>query len=702
MFHSINKQINVTSGASLGAAVLVMTLVGVFLSSSLLSSTSKALNEYSTEIISESLKRIRSDIKDVETIVSDTVRIAKDMATTQEFLYQAQLTDVVNRNHVSDYVRTVLADNSRILGSYIAWEPNAIDGRDATHLNDSGHSDGNGQFGPYWTRSASGELGVRPVNFASAYDRTPDDRGVMRGEWYMCTFESRSACVSNPAVWDVQGKPTLMTSITAPIESNGKFKGIAGADLSVAFIQQLTETINSTIYQGRGHMRVLSFYGSVVADTKRPGVVGEHLADEQWKSIEKAVKAGREMVDVRDNHIALLLPLTFEGVKNPWAVQYILPNDIAMQKSDELNGQLDGRFKRNLFLQLLSGALIAIAGFVLVFITAKQISSPVRKASQLVTELSESEGDLTKRINIRIDNEVGTLSKGLNSFLSKTHEIVKDTCDSLGVLRNSAQQNAALSHETKESVVKQEQEIQEVTSAVTEMSKATMEIAQNCTDTAQSAESALEKVKDCALGLNTTVESLQALAENMQKASEQVDELESATQGISGIVGVISDISEQTNLLALNAAIEAARAGEQGRGFAVVADEVRNLANRTNQSTAEINSLIDTLAKNSALAVKSMRSGAELCSENAERASNSQTQLQEVVSTTEHISDASISIATAVEQQNSVATEISRNINNINDSVHSVAEIADKTSAESSRINEVTDVLREKLNQFKY
>lgn len=702
MFHSINKQINVTSGASLGAAILVMTLVGVVLSTTLLSSTSNSLNRYSTEIISESLKRIKSDIKDVESIVSDTVRIAKDMATTQTFMYQSGLSNQLKRDDVSEYVRTVLAENSRVLGSYIVWEPNAIDGQDASHQNAGGHSDGNGQFGPYWTRAANGDLGVRPVNFASAYDRSTDNRGVMRGEWYQCSMTERAPCVSNPAVWDVQGKPTLMTSITAPVISNGQFKGIAGADLSVAFIQRLTERINGEIYQGQGHMRVVSFYGSVVADTKSPELVGKPLADAEWQDIKATVKSGNEKVEVGSEFISLMLPLTFEGVKNPWAIQYVLNNAVAMQKAEELNSQLEGRFKLNLFLQLLSGAIIGILGFCMVFITARRIASPVRKASELVTELSESDGDLTKRIDLRINNEVGTLAKGLNSFLSKTHEIIKDTCDSLGILRNSADQNAILSHDTRESVSKQEHELEEVTSAITEMSNATTEIAKNCTDTAYSAESALERVKHCAEGLNVTVRSLNSLTQNMQKASEQVDELESATQGISGIVGVISDISEQTNLLALNAAIEAARAGEQGRGFAVVADEVRNLATRTNQSTLEINNLIETLAKNSASAVQSMREGASLCSENAQRASESQKELQDVVATTEHISDSSIAIAAAVEQQNAVASEISRNINNINDAVHEVAVIADKTSEESNRIKEVTDVLELKLNQFKY
>lgn len=703
MFHSINKQINVTSGASVGAAVVVMILVGIMLSNSLFSKTSESLRSYTQEIIGESLKKIKSDIQEVETVVSDAVRIAKDMATFQEYLGTSGLISTVSRQQISEYAHYVLANNQGIAGTYITWEANVFDNNDAAFINGGQHSDHNGQFGPYWTRAENGELGVRPVDFDYAYaGTTPNDRGVRPGDWYLCAYDSRRECVTDPAFWNVQGKPTLMTSATAPILRDGKFVGLAGADLSVSFIQQLTVNINNNIYSGAGQMRVLSYFGSVVSDTKNAELVGKPLPDSEWQEIAETVQSGRELIDVGEQTITIVLPLKFSHVSNPWAVELLLPTNIAMRDANELNNELQSSFASNLFLQLIAGALVGVVGFAFVFITAKQISSPVRKASQLVTELSESDGDLTKRINIRIDNEVGTLSRGLNSFLTKTHEIVKDTCDSLTQLRQSAEVNAELSGKTMESVDKQEHDLAEVTSAINEMTSATAEIARNCTDTAQSAQHAFSTVKECAGSLNEAVTSLQKLNNDMERASGQVDELESATQGISGIVGVISDISEQTNLLALNAAIEAARAGEQGRGFAVVADEVRNLATRTNESTTEINNLIDTLAKNSSLAVKAMRNGADLCSENMERTARSQEQLNDVVTTTEHINDAAMTIAAAVEQQNAVAIEVSRNVNSINDAIHDVNEIAHKTNDESTSIQAVTNVLQSKLNQFKY
>ena len=703
MFSSINKQISVTSGACLGAAVAVMILVGVLLSRSLFTDTSASLENYSREMISQSLKRIKSDIRQLETVISDTVRIAKDMAATQEYWLNTGLMESISREQVSFYARYMLIQNDRLLGTYITWEPNVIDGNDRSFINIGGHSDYNGQFGPYWTRASSGTLDVKPVEFDSAYGgTTPNARGVRPGEWFLCTQETMAPCVSDPAAWNVQGKMTLMTSITAPVVKDGQFIGLAGGDISMASFQKLVQQVNESIYQGAGHMQVLSYHGSIVADTLNPDQLGKPLADEKWRKLEDGVKAGKEVINFKQDMIEIVLPLRFNHVSHPWAITLQLPVEVAMREAEQMNADMADSFSNNLFIQLVAGVLVAVIGYLVVLYSANKVSSPVRKASRLVTELSESEGDLTRRINLNIKNEVGTLASGLNSFLAKTHDIVKDTCASLDQLRESASTNTEFSTKTSESVGNQELQLEQVSSAVMEMTSASAEVARHCSDTAQSAESALGMVKDCFRDLDEAVTSLKELSANMQQASVQVDELESATQGISGIVGVITAISEQTNLLALNAAIEAARAGEQGRGFAVVADEVRNLATRTNESTTEINQLIETLTRNSGSAVMAMRKGAQLCEENVTRASSSQQQLKTVVTTTESISGASMTIATAVEEQNAVASEISRNINNIKNDVHQVKEIAVATNDESVKIRDVANQLEVKLNKFKY
>lgn len=702
-FKSIKKQINVATGISLGAAITVMIIVGTLSGQSLYKDTSETLVTYSENIIGTSLKRIAGDVQVVNQIISDTVRIAKDMASSQEFLIDSGMMERVSREEMSEYVRHILSSNQRLLGAYITWEKNAIDGADAQNINRDGHSDNNGQFGPYWTRSATGTLGIRPVGFEAAYNGTqPNARGVRPGEWFLCTFESNLPCVSDPAVWDVQGKPTLMTSITAPVIRDSRFVGLAGADISMAFIQDLSENINEDIYQGAGQLRVISYYGSIVADTRDSTNVGSPLEDKEWEKIKATVQNAQELVQIEQTNIRILLPMSFDSVENPWAVELVLPTVVAMAEANRLNTQLSDSFSSNLLVQLFSGLLVGVGGFAMVFIIAKQIAQPVRKATSLVTELSESDGDLTKRIDMKLDNEIGTLANGLNSFLAKTHEIVKDTCNSVKQLRSAAETSANLSDMTNNSVTRQESELEEVTRAVSEMSKASSEVANNCSDTANSAESALDMVRACASELNATVDNLHHLTENMRNAAENVDHLESATQGISGIIEVIKGISEQTNLLALNAAIEAARAGEQGRGFAVVADEVRNLATRTKESTVEINELIETLISNSSKAVGAMREGTELCEQNMTRANESRKQLEQVVETTQLISEASMTIASAVEEQNVVANEISRNVTNINEAVHQVADYASESNKQSHQIEQVANDIESKLNQFKY
>lgn len=280
--------------------------------------------------------------------------------------------------------------------------------------------------------------------------------------------------------------------------------------------------------------------------------------------------------------------------------------------------------------------------------------------------------------------------------------MVTETSESVLRLTDVAKRSCRLSMQTEESVNSQKSELSQVSSAVYQMSQASAEVARNCADTANSAKDAHSKVQICAQELNETVQSLQGLTQHMREAAGNMDELEVATQSISGILDVIKGISEQTNLLALNAAIEAARAGEQGRGFAVVADEVRSLASRTQESTEQINNLMQSLVTSAALSVKTMREGTKTCEDNVHRAIASQEQLNEIVTSTQSISGASITIASAVEQQNAVADEISRNVTNINDAVNLIADYATQAKQESAAVDETVIDIQNKLNQFKY
>ncbi|XOV78125.1 MAG: methyl-accepting chemotaxis protein [Aestuariibacter sp.] len=702
-FRSIKKQINVASGISLGAAITVMVVVGVVFGNNLYRNASETTSEYAEQLIGESLKRVASDLNVVEQTISDAVRITQDMASNQIYLLESGKMAQFSRDDTSDYVRHMLASNSNLLGAYITWEKNRIDSDTNYTAENISHSTSDGQFAPYWTRAANGTLDVRPASMASAYNgTTPNARGVRGGEWYLCSAENLKSCVSDPAVWDVQGKPTLMTSITSPIVWQNNLVGLAGVDLSMSFIQQLIEKVNKNIYQGAGRLKLISYHGYIIADTRAPQAVGEELDNTEWQTLKSHIQAGQEQLSHSDTAIELLLPLKFKQVEKPWSVVLTIPTEVALQQVEQLNTHLKNDFSVSLTGQLISGLVVGLLGFAMVFIVSKQIASPVRRASQLVSELSQSEGDLTKRIRVKTDNEIGQMSTHLNSFLDKTHNIVKETCDKVTQMRRASEFSKELSAKTQNSVARQEKELSEVSSAVEDTSKASHEVANNCANTADSAQDALEIITQCEKNLVETVSDMKTLTKNMHVSSELVDSLEKATGGINQIVEVIQAISEQTNLLALNAAIEAARAGEHGRGFSVVADEVRNLANRTKESTIEIHTLIESLTENSAKVVETTHRGRELCEANMDKAQESQKQLQKVVVTTKQISDASNSIAAAVEEQNQVTTIISTNISNINEAVRQVSDFARENNQHNQELDKLTREVEATLKQFKY
>jgi methyl-accepting chemotaxis protein len=318
-------------------------------------------------------------------------------------------------------------------------------------------------------------------------------------------------------------------------------------------------------------------------------------------------------------------------------------------------------------------ALILICGFVLT-----RIFMPVNKLAYAMSDIATGEGDLTQRLPVKGRSEVDKLAEAFNLFVAKIHESMRKASDYTKTLASASEQLKEVARDNNEDASKQRSEMQQVATAVTEMSATVQEIASSCENAAENAKIADNEASSGQAVVKSTVDSISTLANDVELASTVINKLEEDSEAIGSVLSVIRDIAEQTNLLALNAAIEAARAGEQGRGFAVVADEVRTLASRTQQSTQEIQSIIECLQDGTKKAVEVMNESVTSANDTMEKASGASSSLSNIVQSVSTIFDANAHIATAAEQQSSAANEIDRSV------VH-ISELSDKSAAGSDK-----------------
>ena len=350
-------------------------------------------------------------------------------------------------------------------------------------------------------------------------------------------------------------------------------------------------------------------------------------------------------------------------------------------------------------LLIIIAVISMISGVGLAMLIIRNLIGSIRSATQVAEVIAS--GDLTQAVSSNGTDEIGRLLSALSVMRNNLHNMVSEMNDSSTQLAAASEELAAVSEQTNQNIHNQQSEVEQAATAINEMTATIQEVASNAASTSETAATANTSTVEGQRVVQQTIESIGNLADDIEKASEVIHQLESHSEKIGGVLDVIKNIAEQTNLLALNAAIEAARAGEQGRGFAVVADEVRTLASRTQESTAEIESMIDKLQRGARESVSVMASSSENATLSVEQANAAGNALQTITESVSLISDMNTQIATAAEEQSSVAEEINRNITSVSDLGRQTAAGANETTSSSEELARLATNLQNLIAQFK-
>lgn len=325
-----------------------------------------------------------------------------------------------------------------------------------------------------------------------------------------------------------------------------------------------------------------------------------------------------------------------------------------------------------------------------------------RRAELIVGSMGAlAKGDLTRKISVKGKDEFAWMCWEYTCARKGFTEVVNSIKGNASQLAAAAEELSAITEQSSQGVVRQQSETQQVATAMNQMSATVQEVAQNAANAATAAQEADDQAKNGHSVVNETVGTINSLAGEVQRTADVIEKLKGHSMSIGAVLDVIRDIAEQTNLLALNAAIEAARAGEQGRGFAVVADEVRTLASRTQQSTQEINEMIEHLQSGANEAVLVMEQGRAKAEDTVQQAAKAGEALDAITQVVDKIKAMNIQIASAAEQQSSTAEEINRNVVNISQVADETSNGAQQTANASDELARLAVDLQGKVGEFK-
>ena len=610
------------------------------------------------------------------------------------------------REDLTRQVKAALQANPDLLGLSLVFEANALDGKDELFAGQAElGSNEKGRFALYWSQPTPGTLTSMALPESDMSDTSVGPSGEKANTWFTCPRSTLKPCVIEPYFYVIDGHNVLLTSIVFPLMANGKVIASLSVDINLNSLQAVSQNASRELYDGQTNVSIISPVGLLAGYSPDASKLSQRLDSVDTASgaqLISAMAGSTQTYSLRTDHqLKVLAP--FQPIPNgkSWGVLLDVPEKVLIGPAETLKAELDADNTKGTLLELGLGLLAAIVGLLLVWLMARSVTRPILGVAHMLEDIASGEGDLTRRLAYDKRDELGELASWFNRFLDKLQPIIAEVKRSVQDARSTADQSAAIASQTSAGMEQQYRQVDQVATASHEMSATAQDVARSAAQAAHAARDADQATREGLTVIDRTTTSIGHLAADMSTAMAQVEGLAANSEQIGSVLEVIRAIAEQTNLLALNAAIEAARAGEAGRGFAVVADEVRNLARRTQESVEETRQVIEQLQNGTQEVVSSMSNSHRQAQGSVEQVGQAVTALRQIGDAVTVISDMNLQIASAAEQQSAVAEEINSNVATIRDVTESLSEQANESARVSQTLNSLANQQQGLMDQFR-